>query len=107
MMPGAQQRNARANTTKPGGPTMPGFSMRTMLAAAAIAGAASVLAASNASAQYYPWCSIYNDKGSQNCGFVSFQQCMANVRGIGGSCALNPWAARPEIRGYGQIHRRR
>jgi hypothetical protein len=86
---------------------MPRFLMRTMLPAAAIAIAACVLAASNANAQYYPWCSIYNDKRSSNCGFVTFQQCMANVRGIGGVCELNPWAVRPVIRSYGQIHRRR
>jgi hypothetical protein len=86
---------------------MPRYLMRTILPAAAIAGAASVFAAGNANAQYYPWCSVYNDKGSRNCGFVTFHQCMANVRGIGGVCELNPWAVTPEIRGYGQIHRRR
>jgi hypothetical protein len=81
--------------------------MGTMLLAAAIAGTASVLATSKANAQYYPWCSIYNDKGSRNCGFVSFEQCMVNVHGIGGACELNPWAVRPGLRAYSQTKRRR
>ena len=40
-------------------------------------------------AQNYPWCAIYNDgSGSKNCGFASFQQCQADVSGIGGFCDL-------------------
>jgi hypothetical protein len=43
-------------------------------------------------AQTYPWCATYNDKyGSHNCGFVSFEQCLATVSGIGGFCSQNPW----------------
>ena len=44
-----------------------------------------------AEAQNYPWCSIYTGSmgGSKNCGFSSFQQCMANVSGIGGFCQQN------------------
>jgi hypothetical protein len=44
-----------------------------------------------ADAQNYPWCAIYSGGmgGSQNCGFVSFEQCMADVRGIGGFCQQN------------------
>ena len=55
---------------------------------------------SRAQAQNYPWCAIY-DVGdtSYNCGFVSREQCMATVRGIGGFCNLNaqyvPPAAHP------------
>jgi hypothetical protein len=41
-------------------------------------------------AQNYPWCAAY-DTGDQawNCGFVSYEQCMATVRGIGGICTPN------------------
>jgi hypothetical protein len=42
-----------------------------------------------ADAQNYPWCAIYSAKGAQNCGMVSFQQCMDTVRGIGGFCEPN------------------
>jgi hypothetical protein len=43
-----------------------------------------------AQAQNYPWCAAY-DTGDQalNCGFVSYAQCMATVRGIGGFCQVN------------------
>jgi hypothetical protein len=81
--------------------------MRTMLLAAAIAGAASVLVPTGVGAQYYPWCSIYSDRvGSSNCGFVSFAQCMLNVRGIGGFCVQNAFAVAPEIRLYRRTKRR-
>ena len=35
------------------------------------------------------WCANYV-KGSSNCGFHSYEQCMANISGIGGSCQPNP-----------------
>lgn len=46
---------------------------------------------SRAEAQNYPWCAIYGGDmgGAKNCGFVSFEQCMADVSGIGGFCMLN------------------
>jgi hypothetical protein len=69
--------------------------------------AAVALSDSQAGAQYYPWCSIYSDRnGTSNCGFVSFEQCLANVRGIGGFCVRNAWAAGAEIRPYGRTKRR-
>ncbi len=38
----------------------------------------------------YPWCARYMMRGSvYNCGFVSFEQCLANVSGIGGFCVQN------------------
>ena len=45
---------------------------------------------SRAEAQIYPWCAMLN-MGDQavNCGFVSSEQCMAYVRGIGGYCMPN------------------
>ncbi len=37
----------------------------------------------------YPWCA--NDtKGSTSCSFVTLEQCMADVSGIGGFCKRNP-----------------
>jgi len=44
-----------------------------------------------AQAQNYPWCAQYSGDmgGAQNCGFVSFDQCMLNTRGIGGFCMQN------------------
>jgi hypothetical protein len=38
----------------------------------------------------YPWCSNFADGfGGTNCGFVSYEQCMATVRGSGGFCDKN------------------
>ena len=39
----------------------------------------------------YPWCAVYGGRGGggSNCGFLTLQQCMATVSGIGGSCQPN------------------
>jgi hypothetical protein len=41
-----------------------------------------------AEAQNYPWCAEYGGtpSGPTNCGFVTFQQCLDTVSGIGGFC---------------------
>lgn len=39
-------------------------------------------------AQNYPWCGYYSSGGT-NCGFVTFEQCLATVNGIGGFCDQN------------------
>lgn len=41
----------------------------------------------------YPWCAEFNGdqgNGGTNCGFVSREQCMASVHGVGGYCYENP-----------------
>ncbi len=57
------------------------------LAGAAIGG----FGATAAHAQNYPWCSQYSGSmgGSMNCGFSTWEQCQANVSGIGGFCIRN------------------
>ena len=35
------------------------------------------------------WCANYSGNGGTNCGFYSFQQCMAAVSGAGGFCTQN------------------
>jgi hypothetical protein len=37
-------------------------------------------------AQAAPWCAFY-DASTYNCGFHTFEQCLATVRGAGGWCA--------------------
>ena len=39
----------------------------------------------------YPWCAVYSGRfgGASNCGFSTWNQCMATVSGIGGFCAHN------------------
>jgi len=48
--------------------------------------------APRAQAVEYPWCVYYGGKdGGHNCGFVSFEQCLATARGAGGICSQNPF----------------
>jgi len=46
-----------------------------------------------AEAQNYPWCAYYGGGmgggGGRNCGFISFEQCLETVRGMGGFCNRN------------------
>ena len=47
---------------------------------------------SGAQAQNYPWCAVYGGAdtgGGTNCGFVTFEQCMATRSGMGGFCERN------------------
>ena len=50
-----------------------------------------------AEAREYPWCARY-DWTTRNCGFVSFQQCLATISGIGGRCEPNPFYKAPPPR---------
>jgi hypothetical protein len=64
--------------------------MKLSLVALAL-GFAGLAFASAAQAQNYPWCAQYSGRmgGAMNCGFVSFDQCMNTVRGMGGFCIEN------------------
>jgi hypothetical protein len=46
------------------------------------------LAGTGSGAQAGPWCAFY-DPSTYNCGFHSFEQCLATVRGAGGWCRPN------------------
>lgn len=44
------------------------------------------------SAYDYPWCAVYTKTtGATSCYYTSFQQCLATMRGIGGTCIRNPY----------------
>jgi len=65
--------------------------MRTLLFAFGIIVAVAAMG-KHAAAQNYPWCALYSGGsmgGGQNCGFTTFEQCLATVRGIGGMCNQN------------------
>jgi hypothetical protein len=54
--------------------------------------AATAALGTRAEAQNYPWCAYYGGGdmgGGSNCGFTTFEQCMATVSGIGGICQVN------------------
>ena len=73
--------------------------------AALIAG---LMTAPSAQAREYPWCAIYaGNSGVQNCGFVTFQQCLATIRGMGGFCQRNPlYNDERPVRRYEERHYR-
>lgn len=48
-----------------------------------------------AAAIEYPWCAEFADGAGSNCGFTTYEQCMATARGTGGYCARNPMYSGP------------
>ena len=69
---------------------------RVRLCAIWAAVAVGVLAAPGSGAaarQAAPWCAYLGGfSGSYDCSYYTFEQCMATARGLGNSCAPNPWA---------------
>ena len=61
------------------------------IALTALAALAMLALASPVAAIEYPWCAQYGgeDGGGRNCGFVSREQCMDTIRGMGGFCEPN------------------
>lgn len=64
------------------------MSLRFILPALA---ALTVFVPATSQAVEYPWCAQYGPGGDgpRNCGFSTFQQCLATVSGIGGFCERN------------------
>ena len=59
--------------------------------------AGGVAMSSSAQAQNYRWCAVLNmGDAAYNCGFMTMQQCMDSVRGIGGFCTRNNTYRGPE-----------
>jgi hypothetical protein len=63
--------------------------MRPVLFAGALAMAALAQAGSTAQAREYPWCARYGWT-TYNCGFDTYNQCLATISGVGGYCERNP-----------------
>jgi Protein of unknown function (DUF3551) len=77
--------------------------LRVLVRVLAVAGAIGCAAFTTpAQAQNYPWCAHYGTPyDDTSCGFVSYEQCMASVSGVGGFCERNdtykpPVAVRPQ-----------
>jgi uncharacterized protein DUF3551 len=69
----------------------------TNLSRCALALTALALTASPAAAQGAPWCFAESGRegsGAVTCTFYSYEQCMATLAGIGGSCYANPYPSR-------------
>jgi hypothetical protein len=77
--------------------TLPALSLIAALALAALLGGTRAGAAQ--SAYDYPWCAIYlNKSGAQACYYATYAQCMATMRGIGGTCIRSPYYNGPPPR---------
>ena len=47
----------------------------------------------------YPWCALRGGKaGGQSCYYTSYEQCMATLSGIGGTCVRSPYYNGPAPR---------
>ncbi|MGZ3307973.1 MAG: DUF3551 domain-containing protein [Xanthobacteraceae bacterium] len=72
---------------------LPALKIAAALGVVASAGLASGTAAKADWAQAAPWCANMGGRdGGWDCGYYTFDQCMATARGLGGSCAPNPRA---------------
>ena len=81
--------------------------MKTLVFALAILAATTALG-TRAEAQNYPWCALYSGGsmgGGRNCGFTTFEQCLATISGIGGTCMQNTMYEPPA--GAAPHHRQR
>ena len=63
----------------------------------------------SAAREWYPWCAQYADQSNiTQCLFSTFEQCLATVSGVGGSCVQNwypPPAARARDRHWKNFYR--
>jgi hypothetical protein len=67
--------------------------MKTLLCMMAILVVA-VSTGTRAEADPYQWCAQYSGLGgARNCGFITIQQCMATIAGMGGFCVPNQFAS--------------
>ena len=66
--------------------------MRMILAMLAFTVLGVAMAPDSANAEItYPWCAQYGTRGgARNCGFSTWEQCRAAIRGNGGYCEQNP-----------------
>lgn len=67
-----------------------------MAMAVMLAGSAAMTSRPVEAAIAYPWCAHYMAPNTaHNCGFVTWEQCLATVSGIGGTCEANPYYVAP------------
>jgi hypothetical protein len=62
-----------------------------------------------AAQQNYPWCAYYDigQGGFRSCRFSTLQQCLDDVRGVGGNCGVSPYPVSPGPRpsaGFSKRH---
>ena len=75
--------------------------MRSILMALPALAVLAVFTPTAGHADQYKWCAQYggmDGDGGRNCGFVTYQQCLATISGIGGFCEPNQFYTGPENR---------
>jgi hypothetical protein len=77
--------------------------MRSLLALSVIT--LGIALATAAKAQNYPWCAIYKG-GATNCGFNTFQQCVATVSEAGFCIQNSSYQTSPAPYPLARVHRR-
>jgi uncharacterized protein DUF3551 len=64
---------------------------RTVLATLTLATATMIEHHTANAAPYWPWCAQYYNRGTtRSCAYISREQCMESLGGIGGYCYTNP-----------------
>jgi hypothetical protein len=78
--------------------------MRTTLLTLAMLGAGLLCVPANADP--YHWCAMYSGGrgGSDNCYFVTIEQCRAAVSGVGGFCRVNSFYDGQPVRTPGETY---
>lgn len=52
------------------------------------------VAPANAGYRLSPWCAFYNlPGGPMSCSFSTFEECLKDISGVGGSCGPSPYLA--------------
>lgn len=46
--------------------------------------------------QNLPWCAIMDNDGTTQCGYLTQQQCLQTISGVGGECIRNPAGSAPQ-----------
>ena len=94
----AGRRFAHNRRTRMAGSIRRGGPMRFALLILGIFAASGWIEKLAEAAQNYPWCAYYDlgTAGFRHCGFATFQQCLADVSGVGGNCSPSPYPNAPE-----------
>jgi Protein of unknown function (DUF3551) len=71
-----------------------------LFAGAAVLAGFGASAVPAAAAPTYPWCARYSSSAGE-CSFQTFEQCQADIAGIGGGCTQNPAYSGPALESRG------
>jgi hypothetical protein len=76
----------------------------------AVAGAILASAGTAAARIEHPWCAmipVFQGSRMADCQYDTLEQCLPEIRGMGGSCDPNPYFRPPQAREYHRLPRRK